>query len=522
MPNSEPQGWVTTTLEVVADWASGGTPSRSNVAFFNGDIPWIKTGELGSKFIREAEEKITPEAIEHSAAKIFPKGSVGIAMYGATIGKLSIWGISASTNQACAVATVVPDLLFNEFLFYYLLSQRRGFVEAGKGGAQPNISQGVLKEWPVCLPPFNEQRRIVGKIEELFSELDKGMENLRLARAQLAVYRQALLKHAFAGRLTAAWRETHTAQLESADQLLARIHAERAKAFELEMEQWNDAVAKWDNSEDREKSPPKPQKLKPAHRGQRPLTPAVTPESWPVFHLDEIVISIGQGWSPKCEGFPAENGNWGVIKTTAIQRLEFRGYENKQLPDGMYPRPWLQILQDDILITRAGPRSRCGIVCRVKDRPEKLMLCDKAYGLRLPQSVVSSGFMELLLNSTEASNRIEGLKTGINDSGVNITQSGFLNLAFPIPPISEQCEIQRVLAESLSTIENVEADIDTNLQKAEALRQAILKKAFAGELVPQDPADEPAAALLARRRAERATATSTKPARRTKAPCPAA
>jgi type I restriction enzyme S subunit len=146
------------------------------------------------------------------------------------------------------------------------------------------------------------------------------------------------------------------------------------------------------------------------------------------------------------------------------------------------------------------------------------MLCDKAYRLRFPDSVVSSGFMELLLNSTESSNLIEALKTGINDSGVNITQSGFLNLAFSIPPIGEQFEIQRMVAESLSVIDNVELDIETNLQKAEALRQSILKKAFAGELVPQDLNDEPAAALLARIRVERATLAA---ARKQKKPRPA-
>ena len=306
MPNSEPQGWVTTTLEVVADWASGGTPSRSNGAFFNGDIPWIKTGELGPKFIRDAEEKITPEAIEHSAAKIFPKGSVGIAMYGATIGKLSIWGISASTNQACAVATAVPDLLFNEFLFYYLLSQRRGFVEAGKGGAQPNISQGVLKEWPVCLPPFNEQRRIVGKIEELFSELDKGMENWRQARAQLAVYRQALLKHAFEGQLTAAWRETHAAQLESADQLLARIRTVREARYQQQLAEWKKAIDAWQKKSEGTK-PLVPIKPDAPNRLAKEIADRMTalPSGWLWLRLDHIaVISGGLTKNPKRESLP--------------------------------------------------------------------------------------------------------------------------------------------------------------------------------------------------------------------------
>jgi type I restriction enzyme S subunit len=95
-----PEGWAQTTLATVAVWGSGGTPSRKREDYFKGEIPWIKTGELGKKTIRNAEEKITKEAVKNSSAKIFPKGSVAIAMYGATIGKTSILGIDASSNQA--------------------------------------------------------------------------------------------------------------------------------------------------------------------------------------------------------------------------------------------------------------------------------------------------------------------------------------------------------------------------------------------------------------------------------------
>lgn len=135
-------------------------------------------------------------------------------MYGATIGKLSIWGIDASTNQACAVG-VCGEELNNEFLYYFLASEKRNLIKAGKGGAQPNISQGVIREWPFNLPPLAEQHRIVAKIEELFSELDQGVASLKTAREQLKVYRQSLLKNAFKGKLTAAtgWREKPLGQL---------------------------------------------------------------------------------------------------------------------------------------------------------------------------------------------------------------------------------------------------------------------------------------------------------------------
>ena len=232
--SSIPKGWCCTSLEKVASWGSGGTPSRNVERYFQGTIPWVKTGELESKYIRETEEHISEEALKNSSAKIFPKGSVGIAMYGATIGKLSIWGIDASTNQACAVG-IPTEAINNEFLYYYLLSERQNLIKAGKGGAQPNLSQGIIKEWSINLPPLPEQHRIVAKIEELFSELDKGIENLKTARAQLKVYRQALLKHAFEGKLTVQWRRENQDKLETAAALLKRIQQERAQRYQQQL-----------------------------------------------------------------------------------------------------------------------------------------------------------------------------------------------------------------------------------------------------------------------------------------------
>ena len=196
--NILPAGWAHTTLEIVAIWASGGTPSRSVSAYFQGSIPWIKTGELGDKYIRDAEEKISAQAISASSAKIFPKGSVGIAMYGATIGKVSIWGIDASTNQACAVGIPLPDVLDKEFLYYFLYSQKRSFIKAGKGGAQPNISQGIIKEWPINLPPFNEQHRIVAKIDDLMALCDRLDAQLTTTQPESRRLLEAVLQQALA------------------------------------------------------------------------------------------------------------------------------------------------------------------------------------------------------------------------------------------------------------------------------------------------------------------------------------
>ncbi|PVY42338.1 restriction endonuclease subunit S [Pontibacter virosus] len=201
--NTIPQHWEVKKLGEIVKTTSGGTPSRKEAKFYNGDIPWVKSGELNRGVIFDTEEKITQEAIKNSSAKIFPKGTLLIALYGATIGKLAFLGIEAATNQAvCGIYE--NDKVALKYLYYYLYFSKPDLLKQSIGGAQPNISQTILKELNVTLPPLSEQQEIVAKIEELFSELDKGKEQLETARQQLKVYRQAVLRWAFEGKFTNA------------------------------------------------------------------------------------------------------------------------------------------------------------------------------------------------------------------------------------------------------------------------------------------------------------------------------
>ena len=166
-----PQGWCLTDLGTIGIWQSGGTPSRLNKAYYGGNIPWLKTGDLNDGLILDIPESITEEAVANSSAKINPIGSVLIAMYGATIGKLGILTFPATTNQACC-ACIEFHGITQLFLFYFLLSQRMMFISKGGGGAQPNISKEIIVNSTIALPPLAEQQRVVQKIEELFSVLD--------------------------------------------------------------------------------------------------------------------------------------------------------------------------------------------------------------------------------------------------------------------------------------------------------------------------------------------------------------
>ena len=192
--------WMPKELQDVAQWGSGGTPSRRYPEYYGGNISWIKTGELNDGEIFSSEETITDEAIKNSSAKIYPENTVVVAMYGATIGKTGILKIEAATNQACACAVCGTEILYS-FLFWFLRSQKQAFINSGKGGAQPNISQTILKHWPISLPPLDEQREIVRLLDEAFAEEERARQALEAARAAIPALRRAILARAFRGAL---------------------------------------------------------------------------------------------------------------------------------------------------------------------------------------------------------------------------------------------------------------------------------------------------------------------------------
>ena len=215
-PYKVPGNWCWTRMKNIAQWGSGGTPSRKISEYYNGNIPWVKTGELNNDYVFETEEHITQNAILHSSAKLFPVNTVVIAMYGATIGKVGILGVEATTNQACACG--VSNLLANyKYLFYYAISQKDNFINKGKGGAQPNISQEIIKSHEFPLPPLPEQQRIVDRIESLFAKLDEAKQKAQDALDSFETRKAAILHKAFTGELTAQWRKEHSVGMESWD-----------------------------------------------------------------------------------------------------------------------------------------------------------------------------------------------------------------------------------------------------------------------------------------------------------------
>ena len=449
-------------------------------------------------------------------------------MYGATIGKVSIWGIDASTNQACAVGFPVPDVLDKEILYYFLFSQKRSFTKAGKGGAQPNISQGIIKEWPINLPPLNEQHRIVAKIEELFSELDKGIESLKTAREQLKVYRQALLKHAFEGKLTAQWREQNRDKLETAAALLTRIQTEREQRYQQQLQQWEQSKSpsipllqrgKTTSAASTSSTPPFEKGGQGGFKGGRgdlkpkapkPLPPLTAeelaelpelPEGWGWVKYGDLCSIVRNGISAKPEG----DSGTPIFRVSAVRPLFFDMADIRFIDNSNGEFDSYCLERGDLVFTRYnGSRHYVG-VCAEYRSDEKRLFPDKLVQTRVFSKDTITSYLEKVLNSGASRRFVESkIRTTAGQSGVS--GDDIKNIPVPLCATDEQIQIVAELESKLSETGQLDLTLTATLQQAEALRQSILKKAFSGQLVAQDDRDEPAAALLARIKAEQATA----------------
>lgn len=192
-----PEKWEVLSVANVANTTSGGTPSRNKPEYFNGSIPWIKTGELKEKYIYDTEEKITEEAVKNSSAKLIPKNSIIVAMYGATIGQVSINKIDATTNQACCVIIPQKEKLNYEFLYYLLTFWKTKLIKLGAGGAQPNISQQIIKNLLIPIPSIKEQIEIAN----ILTTLDKKVQNEKKKFDTLSKLKKSLMQSLLTGKV---------------------------------------------------------------------------------------------------------------------------------------------------------------------------------------------------------------------------------------------------------------------------------------------------------------------------------
>ena len=481
--NELPETWLLGKLGDLCFTTSGGTPSRKRDDFYGGNIPWVKSGELSKGLITKTEEYITGEAVRNSSAKIFPAGTLLIALYGATIGKLGFLGVDAATNQAvCGIFK--NDILDLNYLYYFLYHNKNKLIEQGAGGAQPNISQTILKDLDVTVPPLAEQLCIVSKIEELFTELEKGIETLKTAQQQLKVYRQAVLKYAFEGNFTSKWRDDNPKY--SAIKELELVSSNRLKL----------------------KSVKSIYNKKISHDFKYTKHDQI--HTWAKGALDKLVyIAARIGW----RGLKKDEYTLKGPLFLSVHSLNHGKYvdfsEAFHISQERYDEsPEIKLEDGDVLLCKDG--AGIGKIGIIKNLPEEGTVNSSLLLIR-GMEVLNQEFLFYLFSGPVLQKIVFERITG--SATPHLFQNDISKFELLIPPYKEQLEIVQEIESRLSVCDKIEESIEQGLQQAEALRQSILKKAFEGKLVPQDPNDEPANVLLERIKAERAIAQPEKKTR---------
>ncbi len=491
-----PNWWRVASLSDVTSKLVDGShnpPAKQGVG-----LPMLSAVNINDNKIIFSDYRLISEdafLLEDRRTRITP-GDVLLTIVGA-IGRAAVVPetISKLTLQR-SVAVIRPQHIVSKFLMYQFESPRIAmhFKNAARGTAQKGVYLKTLGNTEIWIPPLPEQHRIVAKIEELFSELDKGIENLKTARAQLKVYRQALLKHAFEGKLTAQWRIENQDKLETADALLKRIQQERAQRYQQQLADW-EAAGKQGSK------PKAPKSLPPLTAEELAELPEL-PEGWGWEKLGNIADLVGGVTKGKnLEGkekislpyLRVANVQDGYLDLTEIKLIEVEAQDKDKY----------RLEFGDVLYTEGGDKDKLGRGAVWRGQIESCIHQNHIFRARVFGGLISPEILSLYSQTKSAKKYFfRHAKQTTNLASINLTV--LANLPVAIVCQREQKQIMQEIEARLSEADQLDQTLTTSLQQAEALRQSILKKAFSGQLVPQDPHDEPASALLARIQAERA------------------
>ena len=495
-----PQGWCVATIMDVARSSGGGTPPKGDSSYWTaGTVPWVSPKDMKSFFVSSSEDSVTSKAL--SRLTLVPSDSVLVVVRSGILSRtfpVSINKLPVTVNQD--MRAFVPERGIDaRYLAWQLISNERDIlVRCAKDGTTVASIEGpALAGYPFAIAPLGEQTRIVEKLEEILSDLDAGVAELKAAQRKLTQYRQSLLKAAVEGTLTADWRAARSEPQETGAELLQRILIERRARWEAKqqakfVEQGKKPLAGW-----RAKYP-------------EPVAPdaghlPVLPEGWAWATVDQLSFVV-RGASPRPAGDPRYFG--GSIPWITVGSLTADG--------GMY------LDQVDQFVTEAGRDASRYI------EPDTLLLTNSGATLGVPKitrigGCINDGSVALLDVDEPTKNylywflrtqtkRLRAMNQGAAQP--NLNTDIVRRIAVPICDHFEMATINTILEQQTSNLVAQETAIVHALKQATAQRKNILKAAFTGQLVPQDPNDEPAGVLLARIRAERLKQGSIKSPRR--------
>lgn len=402
-PFEIPANWEWVRLGDVGKWQSGTTPSKSNSAYYkDGTIPWLNTGDLNDGIINDIPKRVTEKALAETSLRLNEAGSVCIAMYGATIGKLGILSMPATTNQACCVCNNLKSFVNRMWLFFFLMNHKQEFIEAGFGGAQPNISKEKIVSTMFPLPPLAEQQRIVAKIEEAFAEIDAIEKNKELLKTHIKQTRQKILDLAIHGKLVPQNKSD-----EPASVLLERITRDNP------------------------------------HYEKLIDIPFEIPDSWEWVKLGDVCSFFGGG-TPDKSNPKYWNGsiNWASVKdikgielTDTVDKITEAGFEESA---SSYAEK-----EDLILVTRINP----GMCIQTKI---KTAINQDLKVVKVP-SQINKVYVMVFCNY--AQKWFLEKSSGTTVKGIKI--DAVLQMPFPLPPLAEQKRIVDRIEEIFKSLDEI-------------------------------------------------------------------
>lgn len=450
-----PKGWALATVGEVSEPPQYGWTTKASES---GQVKFLRTTDITKGPIQWDTVPFCSESPGDLSKFQLTEGDIVVSRAGSVGASALIVGEPPLAAFASYLIRFRPSRSFDErYLAFFLHSPAywQEIADSAAGIALQNVNAKKLAAIALPVAPLAEQERIVTAIEEAFSKLDAGEAGLRTVRQLLKRMRDAILTAAVTGRLVPQ-DPTDT----PAAKLLADLGVHRVEEADL-------------------------------------------PNGWAFAELGDLLDDIEAGKSFATQGRPAQAGEVGVIKVSAMTWGEFRPAENKALPpDAAIDERWL-IRAGDLLLSRANTADYVGACVLVQRDHDDLILSDKSLRLRTAAGV-DRRWLLYALRSRPAREQIERLATGTKESMRNISQAKLRSLRVSLPSPEEQIRIADEVERQFSFVDACERAVDVGLARAAGLRRSVLKAAFEGRLLPQDPSDEPASVLLDRIRAERA------------------
>lgn len=512
-----PSNWCTSTLGYVARSVGGGTPSKSDPTFWtHGSIPWVSPKDMKTFNITASEDTLTDKALDRLS--LIPIDSVLVVVRSGILSRtlpVALNKLPVTINQDMR-AFVPASGISAKYLALQLMAKERDVLSKCQkdGTTVASIEGPALARFPFAIAPASEQTRIVAKLEELLSDLDAGVAELKAAQKKLAQYRQSLLKAAVEGTLTAEWRAARSAplpprgggvggeglEIETGAQLLERILSERRARWEAKQ------LARF---AEQGKHPPKDwQKKYP-----EPVQPDTTdlpelPEGWVWATLSQVGwLDRGRSKHRPRNAPHLYGGPYPFVQTGDIRHADkfLTAVEASYSEAGLaQSRLWPA---GTMCITIAANIGNTAILSM------KACFPDSVVGFLSASDDFSIRYVEYFMRSVQQKLEDDAPATAQKNINLEILEK----VAIPVPPTLEQHKIVQILDDSIDAANESNRAIDLSLKQSTAQRQNILRAAFSGQLVPQDPNDEPASALLERIRAERAERDAVKKPRGRKA-----